>query len=453
MTTPADDRRLATRDAGARWKRHLANWKAYAVAGGAALATGTNADAQIVYATVNESIAGGGASSKFTFNVNGHGVFAAQTHQRGIGGSSFGTALIGGKAGVKFYGSHGLGLNYLKGAAIGKGSGNLGVPRWAFARFKRLPAGPGRPTAISDPLTGSTHGPRQFRVTLGSEQAAAIKDGSRSMSAPPAIRMPVWRSRSRLTRTIARPGDRSTPAIPASRYGAMPEPGTMALVLMAAGAAGLTSIRRARARVASETSAEAGVDRVLIPWHSGNGPTPLIPRVHSHEYTEEKSPLHWLGRGRLESHSSLDGRRQDAEPPGADRARRDGAVRDPLSAAVAHALDVDRHRQTAVQARHSRLLRAHARWPRHPANHQPFPYHQGHLEHPEPEWLPEHGDRLVAQPSRRADQRCHDFGPITTKHSGPSTRAGRCCRTRFIRPNCRRHSPNAACIRKSSCPR
>ena len=121
MKTMAKTRRISTIAPVRRWKEHLANWKAYALASGASLAAGTNADAQIVYATVDKSISGNGASSKLTFAVNGHSVLAIQTHQPGIAGASFGTALIGGKGGIKFYHSGGFGLNYEKGCSHREG--------------------------------------------------------------------------------------------------------------------------------------------------------------------------------------------------------------------------------------------------------------------------------------------------------------------------------------------
>ena len=88
--------------------------------------------------------------------------------------------------------------------------------------------------AISDQSTDNAFGPRRLGVTSDSKQTAVIKDGSRSRSALQVTRMPVSRSWSRLMPITVHRGDRSTPVTPA----AVPEPGTMALVLMAAGAAG-----------------------------------------------------------------------------------------------------------------------------------------------------------------------------------------------------------------------
>ena len=254
MTIPADDRYFSTMKVSARWKRHLANWKAYALASGAALAASTNADAQIVYAAVDKAIAGGGNSSNLTFNVNGHGVFAVQTHQHGIGGSSFGTALIGGRAGIKFYGSHGFGLNYQKGAVIGKGSLNLGS---AVGLRSVQRAGGGSWTTHGN--FGSINGQHARAVAVSGYVGFRTSSGDKGWIK---IRVgPSGNSNAGVAITIAAYAYNSAPGegIDAGDTGAVPEPGTMALVLMAAGAAGLTSIRRARASVASEAHAQAEV--------------------------------------------------------------------------------------------------------------------------------------------------------------------------------------------------
>ena len=59
-------------------------------------------------------------------------------------------------------------------------------------------------------------------------------------------------------------------------------------------------------------------------------------------------------------------------------------------------------------------------------DHQPVPHDQGHLEHLQPERLSKHRDRLVAQPSGRADQRRDGFRPLPQGAPADRTRAGRC---------------------------
>ena len=122
-----------------------------------------------------------------------------------------------------------------------------------------------------------------------------------------------------------------------------------------------------------------------------------------------KSSPDRLGRRRLEGHPSADGRGQNAQRPAPGRKRRHGADRHAASAALADAVDFHRHRQAAVQAWHPRLLRAHSGWPRRAAGHQPLAKIESAVEHSQSERSAQHRDRLVAQPSRRADQRRDGF--------------------------------------------
>jgi hypothetical protein len=254
MTTTADDCRLSTMAPGARWKRHLANWKAYALAGGASLAVGTNADAQIVFSSIDQSITGNGASSKLSFAVNGHAVVAFQTHQRSLGGVSFGTAGIGARAGIKFYGSNGLAFNYARGAVIGRGLANLGIG----VGLRSVQKGAGGSWTTHGNFgsvvghharAGTVAGYLGFRTDSGDKGWIKIRVG------------PSGETNAGVAITVDAYAYNSTPggSINAGDMGTVPEPGTMALVLMAAGAAGLTSIRRARARIVTETAAEAEV--------------------------------------------------------------------------------------------------------------------------------------------------------------------------------------------------
>lgn len=260
MTTKTNDVRPSSTAVGIHWKRQLANWKTYALAGGASLAAGTNADAQIVFATVGNSITGADASSKLTFAVNGHAVLAIQTHQPGIAGASFGTGLLGGRSGIRFYNSHGLALNYQKGAAIGKASANLGSAV-GLRSVQKLGGGlwstQGKFGSASGQHTraGAVEGYVGFKTTNGDKGWIKLIVGpAGSTNAGVAITVEAYAYNST-------PGG-SINAGDTGDSGALPEPGTMALVLLAAGAAGLSSIRRARARVASETESEPKVEVV-----------------------------------------------------------------------------------------------------------------------------------------------------------------------------------------------
>ena len=160
---------------------------------------------------------------------------------------------------------------------------------------------------------------------------------------------------------------------------------------------------------------------------SRSGPYPPSVRRYNFSSTNSRSLMNprsesaadRLGRRRLESDQPADGRGQDAEPPAARRTGRDGPYRHAASAAVADALDLDRHRQAAVQARHPRLLRAHGRRRRHPARDQPLAQAQGRLEHPQPERHQEHRHRLVAQPSRPSRSTASWSRTITTRPAAP----------------------------------
>ena len=134
--------------------------------------------------------------------------------------------------------------------------------------------------------------------------------------------------------------------------------------------------------------------------------------------------------------------------------RRDGADgphRHAPPAAFADALDLHRHRQAALQARHPRLLRTHAGWARRPARDQPVRAQRKAL------WniLNQNGLRSVVigwWPSHPAEP---IDGVMVSDHFHRADRpgamkAGRCCRMPSIRRNSARRLPNSACTRTSS---
>ena len=104
----------------------------------------------------------------------------------------------------------------------------------------------------------------------------------------------------------------------------------------------------------------------------------------------------------------------------------DGADRHAAPAAFADAVDFDRHRKAAVQARHPRFLRANAGRAGHSAGDQPLAEVQGGLEHFQPErtsssvvigWWPSHPAEpingvMVSDHYHRAPGECQDKWPV-----------------------------------------
>ena len=131
---------------------------------------------RLCYATVNESISGGWCQFKIYIRREWSRGFRRFKHTNGESVElRLGPPLIGGKAGDQVLWQSRLWIELRKGGCHRQGSGQ--------SRFRGGPSLGSKGcrwvlddrTAISDPLTDSTHGPRRFRVTLGSEQSSGDK--------------------------------------------------------------------------------------------------------------------------------------------------------------------------------------------------------------------------------------------------------------------------------------
>ncbi len=219
------------------WKNHLASWKNYALAGGASLAAGTSADAQIVHTVVNQSLTGNNATSSFKFSINGHNVFLKAT------GIQFGRT------------ANGPALNYANGSAINGTRGDANATAGLRAVFHEAN---GR--WITDgnfgAVANATHRAATVQGYLGFQTQGANHDkGWIHVEVGPSTNGKAGVAFTVLDYAYNSSGG----PINAGQTSSVPEPGTMALALMAAGAAGIASIRRARAKFAGEIAATEAV--------------------------------------------------------------------------------------------------------------------------------------------------------------------------------------------------
>jgi len=226
----------------AQWKKHLENWRLYAAAGGVSLAAATEADADIVYTSVNQTIQVDATthSNHYTLRgVNGHSIKFLLTNnfQPNSGSRSAVAAMTGmGAGGIKFF-STGLGhnsiKNYAKSASIGGSPQNLHSQGFLLTRQTAFPAagqfgsgyvgfrtnttnaGGNRLGWIKVKVTDSTGYPTSIEIIGFAYNSLAFDQVGGSLKA-------------------------------GEQQAAVPEPGSMALGLLAMGAAGLVSLRRAR---------------------------------------------------------------------------------------------------------------------------------------------------------------------------------------------------------------
>ncbi len=239
------------------WKNHLASWKNYALAGGASLAAGTSADAQIVHTVVNQSLTGNNATSSFKFSINGHNVSAIEKYAPGPGPFF----LSGGQGFLKATGiqfgrtANGPALNYANGSAINGTRGDANATAGLRAVFHEAN---GR--WITDgnfgAVANATHRAATVQGYLGFQTQGANHDkGWIHVEVGPSTNGKAGVAFTVLDYAYNSSGG----PINAGQTSSVPEPGTMALALMAAGAAGIASIRRARAKFAGEIAATEAV--------------------------------------------------------------------------------------------------------------------------------------------------------------------------------------------------
>ena len=230
----------------AAWKKHLGKWKLFAAAGGATMAAGTDADADIVYSgVINHAITlNGGAQSFGLAGVRGGFKASANTQK----------AYMSGKLDI-----------LTKVTSLWNATAFLGVNRYA----KGAPIGTAqlhnmnnRPVAQAS-TGGGTNPIGQFNPPRNS--TATGYAGFQSQGHLGWIHLNLTRGSNGLTGfTIIDwayndvvGGGINAGQMPAA---AVPEPGTMAMGLLASGAAGLVALRRAKARAAdAATGAEPAV--------------------------------------------------------------------------------------------------------------------------------------------------------------------------------------------------
>jgi hypothetical protein len=232
------------------WKNHLAGWKTYALAGGASLAAGTSADAQIVHTVVNQTISGNGS---LKLSIDGHAVTANvhATYVMPVPISVGAAGLVG--PGVGFAQSKGFAWNYHAGSAIGGAAkspnSNVAIRTFSQSRWGHFNTRGNFGSAFGTVRAGAVQGFIGFQTTGVNHDKGWIQVQVGPAQTPG------------LSLTIIDYAYNSSGGpINAGDTGSVPEPGTMALALMAAGAAGLASIRKARAKFANQNlvAAEAG---------------------------------------------------------------------------------------------------------------------------------------------------------------------------------------------------
>jgi hypothetical protein len=226
------------------------------VAGGASLAAGTSADAQIVHTEVNQYVPATTGASSYEVSIAGAGVAAWGGFAPGgfqPGAESFAVDHLNATGGFFFARTNGgFAKNYAVGAAITGANFATNIAdiraathnangNWStFGNFGAAVNSPTRAGAVTGFLGFETGGPNHdkgwIQVSVGPNTSAGYTN---SASTPYTIIDYAYNS--------------SGGPINAGQTSSVPEPGTMALALMAAGAAGIASIRRARAKFVNDT--------------------------------------------------------------------------------------------------------------------------------------------------------------------------------------------------------
>jgi len=236
----------------AAWKKHLGKWKLFAAAGGASMAASTDADAGIVYSgAINYAVTGGyNSGGTFGGGAKTFGLPAVRAGWRIVNGATKAagfrsTAPIAITGGPTYFGfSGGRVINYAAGAPIHNSHFFPGqAPYYMMPLAMDGPAGQFVP-----PANGSLTGYAGFRSAghLGWIKLKLTGDASR---------LPMTFTILSYAYNDVVGGAINAGQMPAA---AVPEPGTMAMGLLASGAAGLVALRRAKARAAA-TGAEPAV--------------------------------------------------------------------------------------------------------------------------------------------------------------------------------------------------
>jgi len=231
------------------WKKHLGNWKLYAAAGGASVAAGTSADAGIVYSgslNVKAQVAVAGGSNIANFSIAGNQLKAMVSNKSAI---NSGVTYRWGGGFIKFPQA-----GSIKGMVSSSANGGLalfaqGGPISAKAS-SYLSKGPLVLRQVTS--SGSLYGVFPLNQTAfagfdlnGKLGWIKVKLGDAgSTGIPTSVTILGWAYNDVAGATI----------LAGQTTSAVPEPGTMALGLLASGAGGLVALRRAKKKAQAEAA-------------------------------------------------------------------------------------------------------------------------------------------------------------------------------------------------------
>jgi len=239
----------------AAWKKHLGNWRLYAAASGASVAAGTSADAGIVYSgtlNVKAQVTGNTGYNTAGFALAGHQLAVGVnklTAQTGSPGSTsfffYGKAFLKIPSAGNLFGfrnsSTGVGLrNFAQGQAIVAPASNTYKTRGDAVLRSRLSTG-----YVYGNFPANGAGFVGFSMSggkLGWIKLSLTTDGN---GIPSSVTVLGWAYNDVV-------GD---PINAGQTTNAVPEPGTMAMGLLASGAAGLVALRKAKKRAQDEQAA------------------------------------------------------------------------------------------------------------------------------------------------------------------------------------------------------
>jgi len=217
--------RLVLDSKGASWKKHLGKWRTFAAVGGASLAAGTHADAAIVY------------SGPLNLSLSGAGGFASKAFSVGV----YKEAL---NAGPAYAGIFGLKTN---GPVVKFALNGSGYAKKYASGNPIHAAGALNTSAVAQSNKNGSFGPRTVTGFVGFKAPngdlgwikISVSASPNAPTSPNEITLLGWAY-----------NDVSGGSINAGQTsgGAVPEPSSLALGLLAAGSVGLAALRRARAR-------------------------------------------------------------------------------------------------------------------------------------------------------------------------------------------------------------
>ena len=235
MTMKLTDDRQGVQADGAGWKKHLGNWKLFAAAGGATMAAGTDADAGIVYSgVINHAITLNGGPQSF-------GLAGIRARIDTYNNNRSASAKLSGQLAVSWDPMMSFARSvrkYAAGAPIGTSNLHVANSVWlaragiAFASMQFLPPPNGTGTGFAGFQSNGHLGWIHLKLTGDSN------------SHPTSFTIIDYAYNDVVGGSINA----------GQTHAAVPEPGTMAMGLLASGAAGLVALRRAKARAAAEAA-------------------------------------------------------------------------------------------------------------------------------------------------------------------------------------------------------